>query len=71
MPGAVARASIEVDAGRSLGELPRPWTSFGYDELNWTYTPRGRRALAAFAAFAERPYYVRAHNLLTSGRAFS
>ena len=71
MPEGVARASIEVDAGQALGELPRPWTSFGYDELNWTYTPRGRRALATFAAFAERPYYVRAHNLLTSGRAFS
>ncbi len=56
---------------RPLGELPRLWTSFGYDELNWTYTPRGKRALAAFAAFAERPYYVRAHNLLTSGRGFS
>lgn len=51
--------------------MPRPWTTFGYDELNWTYTPRGKRALAAFAAFAEQPYYVRAHNLLTSGRGFS
>jgi xylan 1,4-beta-xylosidase len=60
-----------VDAGQRLGELPRLWTSFGYDELNWTYAPRGKRALAAFAAFAERPYYVRAHNLLTSGRGFS
>jgi len=64
-------AHIEVDAGRSLGELSRPWTTFGYDELNWTYTPRGKRALRTFAAFAERPYYVRAHNLLTSGRGFS
>ncbi len=64
-------AHIEVDAGRRLGPLPRLWTSFGYDELNWTYTPRGKRALASFAAFAERPYYVRAHQLLTSGRGFS
>ena len=53
------------------GRAPRPWTTFGYDELNWTYTPRGKRALRAFGAFAERPYFVRAHNLLTSGRGFS
>lgn len=67
----IRSARIEVDAGRRLGSLPRLWTSFGYDELNWTYTPRGKGALAALAAFAERPYYVRAHNLLTSGRGFS
>ncbi|MDQ3700787.1 MAG: hypothetical protein M3442_07700, partial [Chloroflexota bacterium] len=67
----ISAAQIVVDAGRSLGELPRLWTTFGYDELNWTYTPRGKRALRAFAAFAERPYHVRAHNLLTSGRGFS
>lgn len=67
----IARAQIEVDAGRQLGALPRPWTTIGYDELNWSYTPRGKRALKAFGAFAERPYYVRAHNLLTTGRAFS
>ncbi|MCC7352410.1 MAG: glycoside hydrolase [Anaerolineae bacterium] len=67
----IPSAHIEVDAGRRLGPLPRLWTSFGYDELNWAYTPRGKRALASFAAFAERPYYVRAHQLLTSGRGFS
>jgi xylan 1,4-beta-xylosidase len=67
----IRTARITVDADRALGELPRPWTTFGYDELNWTYTPRGKRALRTFAAFAERPYYVRAHNLLTSGRGFS
>src|SRR5688572_3481159 len=64
-------AYLAVDAKRPLGPLPRPWTTFGYDELNWTYTPRGKRALRAFAEFAERPYHVRAHNLLTSGRGFS
>jgi xylan 1,4-beta-xylosidase len=68
---AIATAQITVDAGRTWGELPRLWTTFGYDELNWTYTPRGKRALRTFASFAERPYYVRAHNLLTSGRGFS
>jgi xylan 1,4-beta-xylosidase len=67
----IQQATIVVDAARPLGPLPRLWTSFGYDELNWTYTPRGRRALRTFASFAEQPYYVRAHNLLTSGRGFS
>ena len=66
-----AVARIRIDCAQTLGELPRPWTTFGYDELNWTYTPRGKRALRAFGAFAERPYFVRAHNLLTSGRGFS
>ena len=69
--GGAHSAHIEVDVAKPLGELLRPWTTFGYDELNWTYTPRGKRALHSFASFAERPYYVRAHNLLTSGRAFS
>jgi xylan 1,4-beta-xylosidase len=67
----IERAQITVDAAKTVGQLSRPWTTFGYDELNWTYTPRGKRALATFASFAERPYYVRAHNLLTSGRGFS
>jgi len=64
-------AFVTVDAGQPIGPLPRPWTTFGYDELNWTYTPRGKRALRAFGEFAERPYFVRAHNLLTSGRGYS
>ena len=70
-PAGVSAARLMVDASRRLGALPRPWTCFGYDELNWSYTPRGKRALRTFASFAERPYYVRAHNLLTSGRGFS
>ncbi|NDE08581.1 MAG: glycoside hydrolase, partial [Chloroflexi bacterium] len=67
----IDRAHITINAGASLGTLTRPWTTFGYDELNWTYTPRGKAALKAFGEFAERPYHVRAHNLLTTGRAFS
>ncbi len=67
----IDRAHISIDAGASLGTLNRPWTTFGYDELNWTYTPRGKAALRTFGDFAERPYHVRAHNLLTTGRAFS
>lgn len=67
----IARAHLDIDVGHPLGTLLRPWTTFGYDELNWTYTPRGKAALRAFGEFAERPYLVRAHNLFTTGRAFS
>lgn len=69
--GDITHAHLEINAGRSLGDLTRPWTTFGYDELNWTYTPRGKAALKTFGEFAERPYHVRAHNLFTTGRAFS
>ncbi|MGH2347697.1 MAG: GH39 family glycosyl hydrolase, partial [Chloroflexota bacterium] len=58
---------MEVDCRRAIGPLRRIWTSFGYDELNWTATPRGLANLAAMREFAEAPYTVRAHNLYTSG----
>ncbi len=67
MGAGVGAAHVEVDCGRTLGPLRRIWTSFGYDELNWTATPRGLRNLAAIHEFAETPYTVRAHNLYTSG----
>ena len=51
----IDRAHITINAGASLGTLTRPWTTFGYDELNWTYTPRGKAALKTFGEFAERP----------------
>ena len=41
--------------------------SFGYDELNWTATPRGRANTAALREIFGGPAVVRAHNLLTSG----
>ena len=37
MPGSTV-AHVDVDASRQLGALPRPWTSFGYDELKPYYT---------------------------------
>jgi xylan 1,4-beta-xylosidase len=58
---------VEVDCRRWEGSLRRIWTSFGYDELNWTATPRGKQNLATLHAFMEVPYTVRAHNLYTSG----
>src|SRR5689334_12353297 len=60
-------AQVEVDCRRWLGPLRRIWTSFGYDELNWTATPSGIANLATLQAFIEAPYTVRAHNIYTSG----
>jgi xylan 1,4-beta-xylosidase len=60
-------ARVEVDCARWNGPIRRIWTSFGYDELNWTATPRGLQNLATLREFLETPYTVRAHNLYTSG----
>jgi xylan 1,4-beta-xylosidase len=67
MEGAARAVQVVVDCGRPIGPLRRIWASFGYDELNWTATPRGRRNLAVLQALMETPYTVRAHNLYTSG----
>src|SRR5207245_2304207 len=53
--------------GYRLGPLRRIWTSFGYDEINWTSTPAGKRALRVIGEFAEQPYYVRSHYIFNSG----
>jgi hypothetical protein len=37
--------AITVDAGRSLGPLPRAWRFFGADEPNYAYLPDGRRLI--------------------------
>jgi xylan 1,4-beta-xylosidase len=60
-------AQVEIDCRRALGPLRRIWASFGYDELNWTATPRGTQNLATLQGLMETPYSVRAHNIYTSG----
>jgi len=60
-------ASVRVDAGQALGEMPHNWNYIGYDEINYTYTPEGQELLGKFMAFQEQPYYVRAHHLLCTG----
>lgn len=60
-------AQVEVDCGHIISPLRRIWASFGYDEFNWTATPRGQQNLATLHALMETPYTVRAHNLYTSG----
>lgn len=66
----VRQAVVTVDAAHDRGALARIWESFGYDEINWTYTPTGKRLLRTFAEFAERPYYVRPHYVFCSGSGF-
>lgn len=61
---------IAVDASVDLGELVRLWASIGFDELNWTYTPRGLDLLASLSELGER-YLVRSHNMYTSGTAMA
>lgn len=62
---------VRIDCGAPLGPLRRIWTSFGFDEINWTSTPTGKRHLRTIAAFAERPYYVRSHYIFNSGIGWS
>ena len=65
--GHIESATVRIDCGERKGPLRRIWTSFGYDEINWTYTPAGKRNLEAIASFAEQPYYVRSHYIFNSG----
>lgn len=58
---------VTVDASRVSGPLERVWASFGYDEISWTATPRGRANMAAVREMFGGSAVVRAHNLLTSG----
>lgn len=66
----VSGATVTVDAQSDRGPLRRIWESFGYDEINWTYTPTGKRLLRTFSEFAKRPYYVRPHYVFCSGSGF-
>ncbi len=64
-------AHLHIDCTQKLGSLERIWASIGYDELNWTYTPRGKALYRTLQQLAETPYYVRQHNALTSGNGLS
>jgi xylan 1,4-beta-xylosidase len=66
-PGMTGPVRVDVDAAAVEGELTRLWTSIGYDEINWTYTPRGRDVLATLAGFGDGPYLIRSHYMFTSG----
>jgi xylan 1,4-beta-xylosidase len=62
-----AEAEITVDCGAPGGPLRPIWANFGYDELNLTATPRGKRNLARLSPILGPDATVRAHNIFTSG----
>ncbi|SDS94474.1 GH39 family glycosyl hydrolase [Microlunatus soli] len=65
----VRSARVDVDAADSQGPLTPAWESIGYDEINWTYTPTGKRLLQKFSS--ERGgYHVRPHYVFCSGSGF-
>jgi len=66
-PAQMTPVVIQVDARASEGELRPVWSSFGYDEPNYTYAENGRRLLGELRQLSPAPVYVRVHNLLTSG----
>src|SRR3954463_5547868 len=66
--------TIEIDASKSLGQLPPIWRFFGYDEANYTYMKDGRRLLTEIGQLstprdgkAAPQVFIRCHHLLTSG----
>ena len=71
-PGAphVRSAAVVVDASHELGAIPRIWSSIGYDEINWTYTPAGKTLLKTFGSLGGGGYLVRAHYVFCSGSGF-
>ena len=67
-----SKCAISVDASEVLGSLRPIWRSFGYDELNWTYTPRGKRCFQKIGELsAQGTYYIRTHHAFTSGSGLS
>ncbi len=66
-------ANVVVDPAATLGTIPRIWASIGYDELNWTATPRGKaiHGLLGDDVLSAGPYWVRMHNAFTSGTGWS
>src|SRR5262245_30553851 len=70
-PPRIAEATVRVDCGSPRGPVRRIWTSLGFDEINWTSRPTGKRHLRTIGDFAERPYYVRSHYIFNSGIGLS
>jgi len=58
---------VKVDCSFRLGELEHIWRSIGYDEINLTYTSRGRDIIRRVGELKDTPYWIRNHNAFTSG----
>jgi len=66
----VTHAAVTVDASADRGPLTRIWESIGYDEINWTYTPTGKKLLRTFGELSATPFHVRPHYVFCSGSGF-
>ena len=58
---------IVVDATVSGKPLRHVWQYYGYDECNYTTTPRARRLMRTLAGINAAPVYLRQHYLLVTG----
>jgi xylan 1,4-beta-xylosidase len=62
---------IIVECSGKIGPFPAIWRSFGYDELNWTYTPRGKQIFHEIGKLSSAPYYIRCHHAFSTGIGLS
>jgi xylan 1,4-beta-xylosidase len=67
LPAPPASVSVQVDLARTLGPYKPISSWFGYDELNYTTTPNGRKLLRELHDLSPAPVYIRAHHMFTSG----
>ncbi|MFQ5604359.1 MAG: hypothetical protein ACE5HS_13910 [bacterium] len=63
--------SLTIDCKEPIANVPAVWRSFGYDEINWTYTPRGKQIFREIARLSSEPYYIRCHHTFTTGNGLS
>src|SRR5580658_4589576 len=59
--------TVQVDLAKPLGVYKPIYSSFGYDESNFTTMKYGRELLTELHDLSPVPVYVRAHHLFTSG----
>lgn len=63
-----ARVTVNAsDAGTAITPI---WASLGYDEINWTYKPTGKRLLKTIGEFSPTAFHVRPHYVFISGTGF-
>ena len=59
--------TIQIDAGRPVGEMKPIWRFFGADEPNEATLKNGSKLVGELGKLRPRQVYFRAHNLLTTG----
>lgn len=67
----MAIVTVTADLNQRLGPLHRIWRSFGYDEMNWTYTPTGKSIFRQIKELGDGPFWIRNHNAFTTGNRLS